>query len=254
MFNANLKNVIGLFSAFALGASLPLYGISANSTQADSAQPIVGSGKVITKEFTVADFSSVEASHTFLLDIVKGDAYSTKITVDDNLMPEVTVLKEGPVLRIGLTGKNKSYQNALWKVAIIMPNLDGIKLSGAGQATLKKFDSAKVFTASIDGVGKLAGEIKADKVNLTVSGAGTVKLTGSAKAGTINTSGASNLDLKDFLFGNAEVRLSGASRALLNVQDNLNCDANGASQITYRGNPTIGNKKQSGAAQVHMEK
>jgi hypothetical protein len=91
------------------------------------------------------------------------------------------VVKDGNTLRIGLNTKNKSYQQARWKATVTMPRLDGINLDGASRATVQGFDSAKGFTANLNGASHLAGEIKAGKATLAASGASTVKLKGSAK-------------------------------------------------------------------------
>jgi CubicO group peptidase (beta-lactamase class C family) len=257
-----LKTVTVLFgalSAVTLGASLPLFKVLAAdpTEEADANQPgqretIIGSGKLVTKEFKVADFSSVEASHAFQVDITKGDSYSASITVDDNVVPFATVLKEDTALHIRLDAQNKSFQKVTLKAAVTMPSLTGIALSGASRATLKGFDSAKDFTVTLSGASQLAGDIKAANAKLTVIGAAKVNLTGSAQTGTLEASGASTLELKDFVLGNADAHLSGASRATLNVRDKLDYDLSGASHLTYRGNPTIGKKKLSGASRVQI--
>jgi hypothetical protein len=202
----------------------------------------------------VADFSRVEAGQAVLVEIVKGDTFSTKITIDDNLISEVRVVKEGTTLHIGLNNKKSINQQGPSKVSITMPHLEGIKLSGASKATLKGFDSAKEFSANLEGASQLAGDMKAAKVNLAVSGASKVKLQGSAKVGTLSASGASALDLKDYNLASADARLSGASKATVNVLEKLDYNLSGASHLTIRGNPTVGKKELKGASRVQTEK
>jgi len=289
MFMTKLKTVtvlVSAFSAVSLGAGVPLYrafaapgnvagldaddqqpapppetelaaALAAEETSAQEAGPretLKGSGKVITKEINVADFSRVEAGQAFLVEIVKGDAFSTKITIDDNLFPEVMVVKEGTTLRIGFNTKKSISQQGPSKVSVTMPHLEGIKLSGASKATLKGFDSAKEFAAKLEGASQLAGDMKAAKVNLALTGASKVKLQGSAKEGTLSATGASVLDLKDYNLASADARLSGASKATVTVLEKLDYNLSGASQLTIRGNPTLGKKGLSGASRVHMEK
>jgi len=217
-------------------------------------ETVKGSGKLVTKEFKVAAFSSVAAGHAFEVEITKGDSHSVKITVDDNLAGEVTAVTEGTTLRIGVSSKNKSFQNAHWKAIVTMPRLDGINLGGASHATFQEFDAAKAFSANLSGASHLTATIKAEKVSLTASGASKVTLKGSAKESTLNGSGASTLALNDFTLTNADVRLSGASRATLNVQGKLDYELSGASTLKYQGSPTIGKKVNTGASRAQQEK
>ena len=59
---------------------------------------------------------------------------------------------------------------------------------------------------------------------------GKVELAGSGNDANISTSGASELDLVDFLINNAEVKLGGASNATLNLAGRLDANLSGASQ------------------------
>jgi hypothetical protein len=221
--------------------------------QAGQSKAVKGSGNLITKEIKVADFSSVDAGHAFQVEIVKADSYSAKITTDDNLLPDVQVVKEGSTLRIGLN-TTKSYHNGHFQAAITMPRLDGLNLSGASKTTIKGFDAANTFTAKLSGATRLTGELKADKITLGADGASTIELKGTARVGTLTANGASSLKLKEFVLGSANARLSGASKAAVNIKDKLDYNVSGASNLTYRGSPTIGGKVKTGASRVQPEK
>jgi RNA polymerase sigma factor (sigma-70 family) len=221
--------------------------------QEASGGTVRGSGKSVTKEMKVTDFSKVEAGAAFHVELVKGDGFSVKITADDNLIDEVSVVKDGSTLRLGLKPHNRSFQNSHWKATIAMPSLEGIRLDAASQGTIKGFES-KSFTANLGAASRLSGDIKAEKVTLAAQAASKLKLEGSAKNGALSADGASSLDLQDFVLAQAEVKLAGASKATINVTEKLDYNVSGASNLTYRGNPTIGTKVKTGAGRVKSQK
>src|SRR5262249_30667590 len=58
-------------------------------------EQIVGSGKPLTKDLKISDFSSVEIPSIFEVKIPEGDTYHPPITADDNLFDYIKAVKEG---------------------------------------------------------------------------------------------------------------------------------------------------------------
>jgi len=79
-------------------------------------------------------------------------------------------------------------------------------------------------------------------------------LKGSATEAKLEGSGASHLDLSDFALDQAAVELSGASHATIQVKTKLNYSLSGASHLSYKGDPTIGEKEKSGASSASHKK
>jgi hypothetical protein len=66
----------------------------------------------------------------------------------------------------------------------------------------------------------------------------------------VDGSGASHLKLADLKVGNADVTLSGASDATINLAGRLDADLSGASTVEYIGEPTLGIMDTTGASTV----
>lgn len=67
----------------------------------------------------------------------------------------------------------------------------------------------------------------------------------------IDLSGGSTLNLSDFIVETAEVDLSSASEATLNVQERIDpVEVSGASRLRYLGDPSLGDVSTSGASTV----
>ena len=75
---------------------------------------------------------------------------------------------------------------------------------------------------------------------MELSGASSVDLTGSSVSLSLKASGASKAKMENFAIDDAEVHLSGASSATLNVKDNIGpAVLSGASKLIYLGDPTL---------------
>jgi hypothetical protein len=99
----------------------------------------------------------------------------------------------------------------------------------------------------------LKGTLEARDVEIEVSGASVVTLTGSAKRARLSASAASRLELGRFALGSANVKLTGASTAAINARAKLDYVLEGAARLGYRGNPAVGRAETSGASSVSRE-
>jgi RNA polymerase sigma factor (sigma-70 family) len=219
-----------------------------NAPKPERGKIIQGSGKLVTKEMKFADFASVEVGNIFSVEIMQGDSFRTAVTADDNLFDYIKVSKEGTELRVRLDSEGKSFRDITLKAAITMPSLSGLNIGGASQAAIKGFKGGKAFRTKAGGASQLKGDIETAELRLEVSGASRISLEGSAKTAILTATGASDLRLANLPLDRATVRLSGASHAAIQVKDKLDYTVDGASSLEYRGKPTLGEKKVSGAS------
>jgi serine/threonine-protein kinase len=212
-----------------------------------TAETVTGSGQLVTKELNLADFTGVDISSAFTVEITQGAAFKVSITTDDNVMEHIKVTKEGSALKIGMT-PNQAYRNVTLKAAITMPTLQAVNLAGATNATVQGFKSTEPFKANLVGASTLKGRIDADSVEIDAVGGSKATLEGSAKSGQLKAVGASQLNLADFTLDSASVSLTGASKATVNAKAKLDYSLVGASHLDYRGDPTIGKRETVGAS------
>jgi RNA polymerase sigma factor (sigma-70 family) len=215
----------------------------------DRARPddrrIVGSGKLVTKEIDVSDFNAVAVGTAFRVEITRGRDYRAAVTTDDNVFPYVKATKDGSTLEIRLDHENRSIQTTALKVAITMPELEGVRASQAAHLTVKGFKSDRPFKARLSQAGMLDGEIEAGKLEVEASQAGHIKLKGSAREARLVGSQGSRLALGDFPVDRADVRLSQGSHATVRVKERLDYNLAQGSRLDYLGNPTVGRHHKS---------
>ncbi len=190
-------------------------------------KPVRGSGTAKTEARSVGAFTGVEVAGAVHVAITVGRPASVSVTADDNLVDRVTTRVDGERLRIATAG---SYSpKVAMTVAITTPSLVTLALSGATSADVRG----------------LAG----DPLAVALAGASKATLAGTARQVSIDVGGASQLDAEQLVAGDATVAASGASRAVVHATGTLTVDARGASEVGYRGQPTV-RETTSGTSRV----
>jgi Putative auto-transporter adhesin, head GIN domain len=214
-------------------------------------QTIVGSGKSATVEKDLTGFSKIAASSAFQLDVSQSDGYSVALTVDEKVVPYLDVTVQGDTLRIALKpGLSMAGATGPLKAKVTMPKLTGLNLSGATRATVAGFKSTERLDTEVSGASRLDGSLEAGDVSFQLSGASRVTLTGKGQKMALEASGASQGNLEQFVVTDANVELSGASRATVNATGKLDVNVSGASTLRYTGSPTMGSVQSSGASTI----
>ena len=261
---SSIGRMLAAASATALLAAVGLSAIACDELL--SGESITGSGEVVQETYALADFTNVDVGHAFDAEIARADEFSVAVTVDDNILENVDVRLDGDTLRIDMKG-NDSYRNVTMDAAITMPALGHLKLSGASTATLGAFSSSEPLKVELEGASRvdcsdmtsesavfdLEGASRADcrdvttgETEVALQGASSLSLTGRGGHADISGKGASAAELGGFQVSSARVKLEGASNASVNTDGALDVDLAGSSDVTYTGEPTLGDVKMSG--------
>ncbi len=210
---------------------------------------VTGSGDIVNQEKELSGFERVEASDSFKVDIHQGESFRVVIRIDDNLRDDLEVAVRDGTLEIGFA-RNIITNDATMEADITMPVLRGVGLSGASEARLTGFESNSSFSVELSGSSSISGDIDAGYVILELSGSSEVDLEGSGDDLEIDASGASDIDLSNFPVEDAALKLSGSSQVIVNLNGTLDVGGSGSSDVTYLGNPALGDIQTSGSSSV----
>jgi eukaryotic-like serine/threonine-protein kinase len=240
--------------------------------QGDSHQMIVGSGNPASKTWDLADFTSVKVRSTFRAKITKGARFKLITTADDNIIDKVEVSKDGSTLRIGLANGNYQMETPL-QAEVVLPVLTDLDISGASHGTISGFDAEKEVKLAVSGASELDGSLVAERVDFKLDGASSLSLSGSARAGRIESNGASHVKLAEFVWRECELELDGASNAMLSVRSStpfkaeidgasrlngsvetseIDLELDGASTVTLRGAAEVAKINGDGASTLKL--
>ncbi len=234
-------------------------------------------GQDTTREYPLQGFKEVQVSSAIEFDITRAADFSVKATGDEKLIDRLKIKVEDERLIVGLESGFSQFSlgrsEDTAKVTVTMPELRALAASGASSGTVRGFKSADDFelqlsgashtkldmetgktAVAISGAGALKGQLKAQATRLKLSGASRCRLSGAGGDLVLHASGASQADLSEFKTANADVGLSGASRAGVNVDGRLDAGLSGASDLEYTGNVTPGKTGTTGASRLHANK
>jgi hypothetical protein len=236
----------------------------------DNLDQVVGTGNIVSKDFPYKDFNEVEISSAFQFEINQSNTFSVSTSIRENIIDRLDVYQNGKTLVVRLKPGIFSHSDA--KAIINMPELNKLVVSGASKGSSKGFKSANRYDLTVSGASqldmnmesgetridvsgasKVTGTLKSLDTRLTVSGASRCDINGSAGITEIEVSGASQVNSPDFLLQNANVNLSGASRATIYTRGTLNVDVSGASTLNYKGNPILSKVNVTGASKINSQ-
>jgi Putative auto-transporter adhesin, head GIN domain len=210
---------------------------------------LTGSGHVVTKNVSVSSFSRLEVGSAFDVRVSIGPQPELALHVDDNLLGRVEAGVSGDTLRIKLE-PGLTLGHATLKADVTAPSLTEIRVSGASHVVLADEVSAPNLALDISGASEVDGPVGTTSLSLYASGASRARLQGSSTRVSVDGNGASQLELESLLASTLDATLSGASQATVSVSESLSVDLSGASQLRYRGTPSITHQEVSGASQL----
>jgi outer membrane lipoprotein-sorting protein len=190
-----------------------------------------GNGELVSKNVSVTDFNSIDASGAFRIIVGFGEKPSVEIITDSNLMKFVEVKVRNEKLFLS-TRKNLSPTKSL-TVKVVTSTLYSVDLSGANNMIVNGIDS-EVFA-------------------LDISGAAEAKLIGRVDLFKVDLSGAADLDAEKLISKTTKIQVSGAANATVNVSNALYADVTGAADLVYVGSPMIIRQKVSGAGSIRKK-
>jgi hypothetical protein len=231
---------------------------------------VIGSGETVTWEMSFTDFNRLEISQAFEVNVNRADDFRVSITIDEMLYEYLEIDQRGDTLRIGLKSRY-SYVDTVQQATIELPDLRRLELSGASRAVVSGFSVSHSLDFelsgaswldlghtiagnsdfSLSGASHVNGVIEMDDGDFNLSGASFLELKGSADDITIDVSGASRVNLSEFVVPTADINLSGASYAVVNVSTCMGVNLSGASNLEYIGKPTLDKLEMSGGSTIN---
>ena len=180
---------------------------------------VVGSGVMTTETRDVHGFREVSLSGVGALTIQHGDQESLVIEGEDNIVSIIETEVVGERLTIGFDRPATVIPTKALRYRLTVVNLSGIDLSGAGSI--------------------VAYGINTDRLEVTVSGAGSLTVAGEADHQNVLLSGVGSYHAEGLITNTAVVEVSGAGSATIQVNEHLEVNVSGAGSVHYLGDPTV---------------
>lgn len=163
------------------------------------------------------------------------DIDTLQIIADSSILSKIKVNYDNEGIEIYASDFRRSYS-----VTAIVPaskNLQSIEIGGASSFTSDGEIKAEKLDIEVSGASHFDANIDCQSLEVSVSGASSAEIGGKAVNANIEVSGASKLSSNGEYLNTdyADVDLSGASTAEIICNKNITGEASGASKLSFRG-------------------
>lgn len=187
-----------------------------------------GSGNAKTETRELTPFTAIEVRCFGTLNVTAQGQRSLSISSDDNIVPLITTEVRNNILYINST---KEYEpKSKLQIDITAPELERFVFAGAGEVSL--------------------ANIKNNRLEVTVSGAGRLTASGETKEADITLSGAGSIDARNLLADITKANSTGVGMMEVYAREQLDANTSGVGAISYYGHPKSVNKHIGGIGTI----
>lgn len=219
------------YTAFALGIALLL-----SACDFIGGERVVGSGNVTTQDRSISGFSGVQSSGFFDVYLSSGAAQSVRVEADDNLHEYIETTVNGNELRIDTREGYRIDTDKDLKIYITSPEFNKVHLSGSGNIiSQNQIAGNDKIDLSVSGSGNIKVDLHAPIVDAHMSGSGDINLAGEAKKFEGSLSGSGNIRAMDLKTEETSIRISGSGNADVFASSKLDVRVTGSGDVRYKG-------------------
>lgn len=211
---------------------------------------IVGSGRVVTEQRTVGDWSKLAVANGMTARMVVGPA-SLTIRADDNLLGYVETYVDGDTLVVRHRPDVVLY-TTLTEALISHPVLVGVEVSGGSHVVAEAMTMTEFGLTASGGSHATVTKVATSTMRLDASGGSHVTTSGSVTTLLLTDSGGSHVDGVGLVTRDATVGVSGGSHLDLTVSGVLKGDVSGGSHVTIYGRPQSSTVNVSGGSTLNF--
>jgi Putative auto-transporter adhesin, head GIN domain len=202
-------------------------------------------------------FSAIKVSNSIDLYLTKGNEETVVVSAsEDGYRDKIKTELDNGTLKIYYDNpnygwKSGNYTNKKLRAYVSFKTLNKLTASGACDVYVKGVIKTNDLSLNLSGSSDFKGNIAVENLVINQNGSSDAKIGGTAVNVSIELSGASDVNAYDLIAENCKVRASGASDVSITVNKELTANASGASDINYKGNPSVKDIVRSGASSIN---
>lgn len=188
------------------------------------------------KRFGVAGFDRVSVGGSDDVTIRQGSGFAVVATGAQADLDKLTISVDGGVLKIGRKSSWMSWGTTKGvKIAVTMPALHGLSLSGSANVDADKGDG-DTFALALSGSGNLAiAALNARTVNAALAGSGNLSAGGRCGALTLKLAGSGDAMLGNLACTNAAISVAGSGDVAARASGQADVRIAGSGDVTVTG-------------------
>ncbi len=210
---------------------------------------VYGNNKVVTKVRVAENFTGVRVSTGIDVYLKQGNNEAISVEADENLHEYILTEVRDGVLHVYTEVNIRKAERK--RVYVTMKDVNSVRTSSAGDVigeTPIKCDKLKLSASS---AGNIKLDVNAKEIEADISSSGDITLTGEADMLKADLSSAGDLNAYDLKVREADISASSAGNADINVSEKITARASSAGDINYQGNPKYVDAHSSSAGGIH---
>ena len=208
-----------------------------------------GNHNVTRSERNLGSFTGVKASSGVDVYLRQGDKDAVTIEADENLHEYIITEVKGGVLQVYTEVSIRDAEKE--RVYVTMKEIKSVETTSAGDIVGESPVKSDDIRLSASSAGDIKLEIYAREVDLNISSSGDMTLSGETERLEADLSSAGDLNAYDLKAKEADISVSSAGDADINVTDKITARASSAGDINYKGDPKYVDVHTSSAGGIH---
>lgn len=205
-----------------------------------------GSGEIVSREKSVDNFTELDVSGGFEVEIKKGTSQKLRVEADDNIIDDIETRVEAGQLKIKLRD-GFNLHDAHMKIFITAPSITSIKSSASAQVTtIDDLSEQETIRLKASSGSSIKAGINAPAITADASSGAQINLSGRTKNFSAEGSSGASVDADNLLSENTIVQTSSGATLDVHASVSLNAKASSGGSINYRGAASVIKKESSG--------
>jgi hypothetical protein len=178
---------------------------------------IEGSGDFETRNYDLEGFDSIRIDGVFVVRVTAGEDFAVELEAEDNLIEYISIEVRRGTLVLDLEDDVEIETDEEFRVTISMPEL--VEIDGNGVYTLR------------------ATGLDNERTEISTEGVGEIELEGKTEELFVSCQGVGDMELRDLVAQNADIRVEGIGEVNVFVEQDLRARVSGMGEVRYAGNP-----------------
>ena len=218
-------------------------------THAQYRKTVHGNGNVVTKERKAEDFTGIKVSSGIDVYLKQGNNMSITVDADENLHDYILTEVRNGVLNVYTDANIR--ESKMKRVYVTMKDINSVSTTSAGDVVGETPVKCDRLELSASSAGNIKLEVTSKEIKINISSSGDMTLSGETDILEADLSSAGDLNAYELTVREADISASSAGDADINVTEKLTARASSAGDINYRGNPKSIDSHSSSAGGIH---
>jgi len=231
-----------------LTVAIIILGIS-SCTHAQMWRTVTGHGKVVTKERNLDSFTGVKVSSGIDVYLKQGNNETVTVEADENLHEYILTEVRNGVLNVYSEYNIREAERK--RVYVTMKEVNSVKTTSAGDVIGESPISNDKLELSASSAGDIKLEVHVKNLDVDISSSGDISLSGETDMLRADLSSAGDLNAYDLRAREADISVSSAGDADVYASERITARASSAGDINYKGDPKYVDAHSSSAGGIH---